>query len=591
MSAFKLTPMAYANSSCLRLSDDYASVILPVSGVSKSSCGKATPSSTTSFQMRIIAARSISLYCLISRLENIEFFVDSDVNGKKFTCERNSFFESIFWNRKSKRSGFMNHALWTGVSVGVIMALSVVTANAFTLTGKVSDDGGKAVQGAEVLLVQKGLNAKTDASGAFTIHQDEEPLALANKASVGFLSVNNGILSFSQGQNSPVQVQIFDVFGNRLLNEALYGSGTVDMKSSVKAQGKYFARVRVGSASQTFQFVADGSFNAAFGAKSGAKALLKVGDLDNLRVVADGFDTLNVKLDNLDTNLALTLKKTAPSQPQYEYGWGLKNDPVPTRGCGKDTKLDYKYRGDKPYIDFRWSKGVRTVRIDMPKSYDKNKPYKLIFGMQCMGGAGSIVQDEGYHGLKWIDKNETAIFVAPEGNGNQLPWGQDDYLLFDELLAYLEGNFCIDSSRVFSIGFSYGAMFSNGLSWNHQDVLRAVAVYETAERNIWLPQRKNMGIGWMGVLGLDDGMCTPEMGRNARDIILTLNSEGGKAKSERAEEAQRNAPHKCYDYTTVEERFPVRWCTQSGGHIWDHKDPGQQQSWVPQATWEFFEKF
>lgn len=205
----------------------------------------------------------------------------------------------------------MNHALWTGVSVGIIMALSVVTANAFTLTGKVSDGGGKAVRGADVSLVQKGLNAKTDASGAFTIHQDEEPLALANKASVGFLSVNNSILSFSQGQNSPVQVQIFDMFGNRLLNETLYGSGTVDMKSSVKVQGKYFARVRVGSASQMFQFVADGSFNAAFGAKSGAKALLKVGDSDNLRIVADGFDTLNVTLDNLDTNLALTLKKTA----------------------------------------------------------------------------------------------------------------------------------------------------------------------------------------------------------------------------------------------------------------------------------------
>lgn len=277
----------------------------------------------------------------------------------------------------------MNHALWIGVSVGVIMALSVVTANAFTLTGKVSDDGGKAIRGAEVLLVQKGLKAKTDTSGAFTIHQAEEQLALAGRNSVGFLSVNNGTLSFSQGQNSPVQVQIFDVFGNRLLNETLYGSGMVDMKSSVKALGKYFARVCVGGAMQTFQFVADGSFNAAFGAKSGAKALLKVGDSDNLRIVADGFDTLNVKLNNLDTNLALTLKKTAPPQPQYEYGWDLKNDPVPTRGCGK----------------------------------------------------------------------------------------------------------------------------------------------------------------------------------------------------------------KCYDYTTVEERFPVRWCTQSGGHIWDHKDPGQQQSWVPQATWEFFEKF
>ena len=497
----------------------------------------------------------------------------------------------------------MKHALWTSVSFGVAMALSAVAANAFTLTGKVNDESGKAVQNAAVSLLGKALNTKTDASGAFTIHQDESCVpgtpgcdggsdALVQRdASVGYLSVNGGVLSFSQGSGSPVHVQVFDMVGNRLLDETLYGSGMVDMKASVKARGVYMAHVRVGSAYQSFRFTADGSFNAAFGTQAAAKALLKVGDNDALRVIADGFDTLNVKLTNLDTNLVLTLKKSAPPEPQYAYGWGLKNNPVPSSGCGKDTRLDYKYRGDKPYIDFKWSKGTRTVRIDIPKSYDKNKPYKLIFGMQCMGGWAGGVQDEGYYGLKPLDKNETAIFVAPEGNGNQAPWGQDDYTLFDELLAYLEGNFCIDSSRVFSTGFRYGSMFSNGLYWNHQDVLRAVAVYETAERNIWLPQRKNMGIGWMGVLGLDDGLCTPEMGRAARDIILTLNSEGGKAKNERAEEAQRNAAHKCYDYTTVEERFPVRWCTQSGGHIWDHKDPGQNKSWVPETTWDFFSKF
>ena len=506
----------------------------------------------------------------------------------------------------------MKTSLWTSVSFGVVVALSAVAANAFTLTGKVNDESGKAVQNASVALIAKGINTKTDAQGAFTIHQDEpvtpgggqdEPCVagtpgceggsdaiVQQRAVQGYLSVNNGVLSFSQSSNSPVHVQVFDMVGNRLLNETLYGSGTVDMKASVQAKGVYFARVRVGNAQQNFRFTADGSFNAAFGAKTSAKAMLKVGDNDDLRVIADGFDTLNVKLTNLDTNLVLTLKKTKV-EPQYAYGWGLKNDPVPTRGCGKDTRLDYKYRGDKPYIDFKWSKGTRTVRIDIPKSYNKNKPYKLIFGMQCMGGWAGGVPDEGYYGLKPFDKDESVIFVAPEGNGNQAPWAQDDYLLFDELLAYLEGNFCIDSSRVFSTGFSYGSMFSNGLSWNHQDVLRAVAVYETAERNIWLPQRQNKGIGWMGVLGLDDNLCTPEMGRAARDIILTLNSENGKAKNERAEEAQRNAAHKCYDYTTVEERFPVRWCTQSGGHIWDHKDPGQQQSWVPQTTWDFFSKF
>ena len=265
---------------------------------------------------------------------------------------------------------------------------------------------------------------------------------------------------------------------------------------------------------------------------------------------------------------------------------GLKNDPVPTRGCGKTWN-----RVKSGSYEFQWSKGKRTIRIDIPDNYDNKKPYKLIFGMHCMGGWAGGVQQEGYYGLKPLDTQKTAIFVAPEGNGNQAPWGQDDYLLFDELLADLQSNLCIDSSRVFSTGFSYGSMFSNGLSWNHQDVLRAVAVYETAERNIWLPQRQNKGIGWMGVLGLDDNLCTPEMGRAARDIILTLNSENGKAKNEQAQEAQRNAAHKCYDYTTVEERFPVRWCTQSGGHIWDHKDPGQQKSWVPETTWDFFSKF
>ena len=477
-----------------------------------------------------------------------------------------------------------------GLKCAAIAIAMVASAQAFTLTGKVNDESGKAIEKASVELLKNALKTTTDSKGEFKIVKEDSTIGIHTvRPRLGYVSVVNGVLSYSQSTNEPVRVQIFDAVGTCVLNETVYGSGTLDMRSVVRSQGAYFARVSVGSAQSNFRFTSNGNYKASFG-EAVARGLAKEGEGDELRVIATDYDTLTVALSNLDTNVTLKLKKTV-KQPEYAYGWGLKNDPVPTRGCGKDTKLDYKYRGDKPYIDFKWSKGTRTVRIDIPKSYDKNKPYKLIFGMQCMGGWAGGVQDEGYYGLKPLDKNETAIFVAPEGNGNQAPWDQNDYILFDELLAMLEDSFCIDSSRVFSTGFSYGSMFSNGLSWNHQDVLRAVAVYETAERNIWLPQRKQMGIGWMGVLGLDDNLCTPEMGRNARDIILTLNSEGGKAKNERAEEAQRNAAHKCYDYTTVEERFPVRWCTQSGGHIWDHKDPGQQKSWVPETTWDFFSKF
>ena len=482
----------------------------------------------------------------------------------------------------------MNHFVLKSAAIALAM---VASAQAFTLTGKVNDENGKAIEKASVELLKEGLKTTTDAKGEFKLFKEDSTIGIhaVARPMLGYVSVMNGVLSYSQSSNEPVRVQIFDAVGSRILNETLQGKGTLDLQSVVRSQGSYFARVSVGSAQSNFRFTSNGNYKASFG-EAVARGLAKEGDGDSLRVIATDYDTLTVALSNLDTNVTLKLKKTV-KQPEYAYGWGLKNDPVPTRGCGKDTKLDYKYRGDKPYIDFKWSKGTRTVRIDIPKSYDKNKPYKLIFGMQCMGGWAGGVQDEGYYGLKPFDKEESVIFVAPEGNGNQAPWAQDDYLLFDELLAMLEGNFCIDSSRVFSTGFSYGSMFSNGLSWNHQDVLRAVAVYETAERNIWLPQRKNMGVGWMGVLGLDDNLCTPEMGRAARDIILTLNSEGGKAKNEKAEEAPRNSAHKCYDYTTVEERFPVRWCTQSGGHIWDHKDPGQQKSWVPDTTWDFFSKF
>ncbi|MCQ2820058.1 MAG: hypothetical protein MJ252_22555 [archaeon] len=275
------------------------------------------------------------------------------------------------------------------------------------------------------------------------------------------------------------------------------------------------------------------------------------------------------------------------SARKVQYPIPLKNDPVPSPGCGKQFPMPMY-----DHFDFPWSQGMRTVRVDFPDNYNNNKPYKLLFGMQCMGGSGSQVQKEGYYGLKPLDTNKDFIFLAPEGNGGYAPWGEQDYKLFDELLAFMKNNACIDESRVFSTGFSYGAMFSNGLSWNHQDVLRAVAVFETAERNIWLPTYLGKPIGWMAVEALQDPICTPEMARHARDIILSHNGPGGSdASKEPAIEYKGSGPHVCYEYQTVDQNYPVTWCTQNGGHMWDHKDEGQTKTWVPGATWDFINRF
>ena len=131
------------------------------------------------------------------------------------------------------------------------------------------------------------------------------------------------------------------------------------------------------------------------------------------------------------------------------------DDTVPSKGCGRNLGLP-----KTGSFEFNWSKGKRTIRIDIPDNYNNQNPYKLIFGMHCAGGWAGGVQQEGYYGLKPLDTGKTCIFVAPEGNGNQLPWDEDAYILFDELLEYLKNALCIDTSRVFSTGFSYGAMFS-----------------------------------------------------------------------------------------------------------------------------------
>ena len=475
----------------------------------------------------------------------------------------------------------MKHSFFGGVAAALFLLGS---ANAYTVSGVIKSDAGSAVSGAMVLLQNKGISAVTDANGGFTIHEDETPEAIHSYASPNFLSVQGSVLTYSQNGSEPVQVQIFDLMGNKLLNTTLSGSGSVNLEGFVNARGNYFAKVKVGNAHQNFKFSASGKYNGIYSGARGKSVLKKAGETDNLRVTADGYDTLTVYLANLDTTLNLTINKKKTSQ--YAFGWGLKNDPVPTRGCGKDLKLT-----KTGSFTFTWSKGTRTIRVDIPDNYDKNKPYRLVFGMHCMGGWAGGVQQEGYYGMKPLDTEKSTIFIAPEGNGQQAPWGQDDYTLFDELLNMLEGDLCIDSSRVFSSGFSYGSMFTNGLSRNHQAVLRAVAVYETADVNIWLPEPKNLPIAWMGVHGLSDGLCTPAMGRSARNLALKHNSAEGKdATTEQAKE-YTSGNHVCYNYTTVDSRFPVRWCTDNAGHIWDHKDPGQSQTWVPATTWDFFTQF
>jgi poly(3-hydroxybutyrate) depolymerase len=172
----------------------------------------------------------------------------------------------------------------------------------------------------------------------------------------------------------------------------------------------------------------------------------------------------------------------------------------------------------------------------------------------------------------------------------------------------LEENYCIDTTRVFVTGFSFGAMFTNSLAWDFQDRIRAVAVYATAAYNIYLPQNKGKPIAWMAVHGRHDRTCEYGTDRGAKNLaletILKNNSAEGKdalnEKKTRFKEIPDNtAGHLCYDFEDVDPRFPVKFCSWNGDHQWTAHDGPQyreqyanwQETWVPEEVHKWFEQF
>ena len=483
----------------------------------------------------------------------------------------------------------------------IVFATAFTAASAFTLTGTVTDEADAPVAGAAVKLLANGGSATTGQDGKFTIHTEDKLGLSTGNFTPGHIDIVDGVLRFAQSSNATVQVSIFDMVGNLVLRQELHGSGQADLRQGTTAPGTYFAKVRVGSAVETVRFATDGSrFSSAIRQDRGRKALLKPGDGDTLSVTASGFDPLKVALANLDTAVTLKLTKAADEQT-YAFGYALKNAPTPSKGCGKDNTLKDNF--------VYTSEGIEhEIYLTLPENYDKNKPYRLVFGMHYMGGsAKNVATREAYYGLRnQKGAKENTIFVAPHGyttetdrSGKETenPWrcGDDkDHVFFDEFLTYLNENLCVDTSRVFSVGFSFGAMFSNSLAQDFQDRLRGVVVFATMDQVIYLPKNKGLPIAWMGTVGMGDELCTPKLGRSARDRILKNNGKpdaDGNFTDARGEEAEEytGGKHVCYDYKTVDPRFPVKWCTFDGKHAYNASDDGKV--WTTPTAWEFITQF
>jgi len=240
----------------------------------------------------------------------------------------------------------------------------------------------------------------------------------------------------------------------------------------------------------------------------------------------------------------------------------------------------------------------RSYILNVPGNYDRNHPYRLIFGFHWVGGTatdvatGQTVQRDvwAYYGLQRLSNNST-IFVAPQGIGNG--WGNSngqDVTFVDDMLRQIEGGLCVDTSQVFSIGFSYGAAMTYALACARPNVFRAVAVQSGGQLSGC--SGGTQPVAYLGVHGIRDGVLNIAGGRTLRDRFVRNN--GCAAQSPR-EPAQGSYTHVVTTYSGCSAGHPVVWAAFDEGHIAAPHDGGPGDSgsstWVPALAWQFFTQF
>jgi poly(3-hydroxybutyrate) depolymerase len=155
-----------------------------------------------------------------------------------------------------------------------------------------------------------------------------------------------------------------------------------------------------------------------------------------------------------------------------------------TAGCGKAATVT---SGNQT---IQSGGTTRNFIVRLPDNYDPNHPYRLIFGFHWNGGTANDVDGGGtsgyswsYYGLRALSNNST-IFVAPQGLGNG--WansGDRDLTFVDDMVRFVESGLCVDTSLLFSTGFSYGGGMSYAIACARASVFRAAAATVALSRS------------------------------------------------------------------------------------------------------------
>jgi predicted esterase len=307
-------------------------------------------------------------------------------------------------------------------------------------------------------------------------------------------------------------------------------------------------------------------------------------------------------------------------------GTGNGGAAKPSAGCGKADGAKTLTTGGSsvsgaPTTSTRL-KGVtsggksRAVIIDIPADYDPTKPYRLIFSWRQMGGSDTgnatglhpagdgpnfDAEHYAYFGLRReaLNAKEPAIFVAPDTDPVGGNWDYDkDSAYFDDLLALVTTDLCIDESRVFATGFSFGAMMSYALSVGRASKLRGAVTMAPANYNFTQPTNSHTPIAYMSTTGMSDGTCPwGDDTRGGKACVLQHAKDNGCTTATIPTTTVNSKKYLCYDFEGCKAGYPVKVCTFDGGHTPSSVDDGTStgddglKAFIPPLAWKFIAQF
>jgi poly(3-hydroxybutyrate) depolymerase len=281
-------------------------------------------------------------------------------------------------------------------------------------------------------------------------------------------------------------------------------------------------------------------------------------------------------------------------------GAGGAGAAIPSAGCNKAPTLNNSPTTAINYNNITSGGMNRRYILRYPSNYDNTRPYRLVIAYHWLSGSASQVFDcntesircyttqSPFYGL-WNLSNNTTIFVAPDGlDAGWANTGGRDVTFTDDILKQVQDDLCIDKSRIFANGFSYGAGMSYAIACARPDVFRAVGIYAGGQLSGC--SGGNSPVAYLGIHGMDDGTLNISGGRTMRNKFVTNN---GCTAMSPPEPANNSGSHTCTSYQGCMAGKPVRWCAFDGsnGHDPSPKDPGQSMTWAPQEAWTFFTQF